>query len=94
MSLALIAGALGNILFGFKSLPQAIQCYKTKSTAGLSLGMILADFGGNVACTYYIYKTVGFEIWWQFVNYGFATLLLIVLLLMMKIYKSAEILNE
>lgn len=87
MELSFLAGAIGNILFGFKSLPQVIQCFRTKSTSGLSLGMLLADFGGNIACTYYIYKTVGFEIWWQFVNYGFATLWLIVLLVMIRIYK-------
>lgn len=87
MGLSFLAGALGNILFGFKSLPQVVQCYKSKSTSGLSLGMILFYFGGNIACTYYIYQTVGFEIWWQFVNYGFATLWLIVLLVMIRIYK-------
>lgn len=85
-----IAGALGNILFGLKSLPQVIHCYKTKSTTGLSPIMLIADFGGNVACTYYIYKTVGFEIWWQFVNYGFATLFLIILFVMMYYYKNYE----
>lgn len=87
MEFAVIIGAIGNILFGFKSLPQVLKCYKKKSTDGLSLGMILADFGGNIACTYYIYKIVGFEIWWQFVNYGFATLFLIILLIMTRIYK-------
>lgn len=88
MELSFLAGALGNILFGFKSLPQAIQCFRTKSTSGLSLGMILFDFGGNVACTYYIYQTVGFEIWWQFVNYGFATLFLMTLFIMMLLYRK------
>lgn len=87
MELSFLAGALGNILFGFKSLPQVLKCFKKKSTDGLSLGMILFDFGGNIACTYYIYQTVGFEIWWQFVNYGFATLFLIILLIMIRIYK-------
>lgn len=86
MNFAIIIGALGNILFGFKSLFQVVESYKQKKVS-VSKGMLLADFLGNIACTYYIYQTVGFEIWWQFVNYGFATLFLIMLFIMIMVYK-------
>ena len=38
-----LIGLAGNLLFGFKSLWQVIDCYKRKSTSGLSRGMLLAD---------------------------------------------------
>lgn len=82
-----IIGTLGNILFGFKSLFQVIECYKKKSTRGLSLGMLLADFGGNVACAYFIFATTGFKLFPQYINYGFASLWLIVLFILMFKYR-------
>lgn len=85
-----LIGLAGNLLFGFKSLWQIIDCYKRKSTSGLSRGMLLADFGGNIACALFIHLTTGFRLWPQFVNYGFATLWLIILFIMMFIYKGND----
>lgn len=87
-SLAYLIGTIGNLLFGFKSLFQVIKCYKSKSTDGLSFGMLFADFGGNLACAYFIFATTGFTLWPQFVNYFFATLFLAVLFIMMFLYRQ------
>ena len=89
-SLAYIVGMIANILFGIKSVPQIIKCYKLKSTKDISLGMLLLDFGGNIGCTYYIYSTVGFEVIFQFVNYALATLFLIILFIMMIAYRDTK----
>lgn len=83
-----LCGLIGNLAFAFKSSFQVKNCYKTKSTAGLSLGMIIFDFIGNICCATYIWGTTGFTVWLQFVNYGFATLFLIILLIMKLKYKS------
>lgn len=88
ITFSFICGALGNILFGFKSLFQVISCYRSKSTKGLSPLMLIADFGGNVACAYYIFANTGFTLFWQYINYGFATFFLIVLFIMMFLYKG------
>ena len=88
VNFAFIAGMLGNLLFGVKSVPQVIKCYKTKSTIGLSLPMLLLDFGGNMLCAYYIFSNTGMKLFWQYINYGIATLLLIILFTMMFIYKG------
>lgn len=85
-TVAYIIGTLGNLLFGFKSLFQVIQCWRKKSCLGLSKGMLVADFGGNLACAYFIHATTGFKLWPQFVNYGCATLWLIILFVMMFVY--------
>lgn len=96
VSFAFICGAIGNILFGFKSSFQCIECFRKKSTKGLSQLMLIADFGGNVACAYYIFANTGFTLFWQYINYGFATFFLVVLFIMMFIYKdrSADDKNE
>lgn len=82
-----VLGVIGNLFFGFKSVFQVIECYKKKSTTGLSAMMLISDFIGNIACAAYIWGTTGFTIWLQFVNYGFATIFLIILLLMKVYYK-------
>ena len=87
-SLAYLIGTIGNLLFGFKSLFQIIKCYKSKSTDGLSFGMLGFDFLGNTCCAYFIFATKGFTLWPQFVNYFFATLFLIILFIMIFIYKK------
>jgi uncharacterized protein with PQ loop repeat len=87
-SLAYLIGTIGNLLFGFKSLFQVIKCYKSKSTDGLSFGMLGFDFLGNTCCAYFIFATTGFTLWPQFVNYFFATLFLIILFIMIFIYKK------
>lgn len=87
-SLAYLIGTIGNLLFGFKSLFQVIKCYKSKSTDGLSFGMLFFDFLGNACCAYFIFATTGFTLWPQFVNYFFATLFLIILFIMIFIYKK------
>lgn len=83
-----LIGIVGNLLFGFKSLWQVIDCYKRKSTKGLSKGMLVADLGGNLMCTAFIHLTTGFRLWPQFVNYFCATLFLIILFIMMFLYKE------
>lgn len=83
-----ICGLVGNLAFAFKSSFQVVNCFKSKSTAGLSLGMIIFDFIGNMCCAAYIWGTTGFTVWLQFVNYGFATLFLIILLVMKYTYKT------
>lgn len=88
VTFAFICGAIGNILFGFKSSFQVISCYRKKSTKGLSPLMLIADFGGNVACAYYIFSNTGMKLFWQYINYGFATFFLIVLFIMMIVYKE------
>ena len=87
-TLPYIVGAMSNLLFGFKSLPQVIKSYKSKSVNGISPMMLVCDFGGNIGCTYYIYSTVKFAAYFQYVNYFFATLWLIVLFVMMFIYRD------
>lgn len=79
---------LGNLLFGVKSAPQVIKCYKSKSTKGLSLPMLLLDFGGNTLCAYYIFANTGTKLFWQYINYGLATLLLVVLFIMVFMYRD------
>lgn len=88
ITFAFVCGALGNILFGFKSVFQVIKCYKNKSTKGLSPLMCAADFGGNVACAYYIFSNTGMKLFWQYINYSFATLWLIILFVMIFVYKD------
>jgi uncharacterized protein with PQ loop repeat len=85
---ACFIGMIANLLFGLKSLPQVIKCYKSKSTEGLSLPMLLFDFGGNIGCTYYIYSTVKFAVVFQYVNYALASLWLIILFIMMRRYSK------
>lgn len=87
-SLAYLIGTIGNLLFGFKSLFQVVKCYKSRSTDGLSFGMLGFDFLGNTCCAYFIFATTGFTLWPQFVNYFFATLFLIILFIMIFIYKK------
>ena len=89
----IIIGALSNLLFGLKSLPQVVKCYKQKSTNGLSLAMILCDFGGNLGCSYYLYSTVGFAVIFQYINYALATIWLIVLIVQMVVYKKKKIIS-
>ena len=84
----IVIGALSNLLFGLKSLPQVLKCYKQKSTNGLSLTMILCDFGGNIGCSYYLYSTVKFAVVFQYINYALATIWLIVLLIQMIVYRK------
>lgn len=88
MELANVIGIIANLMFGFKSLPQVIKCYRKRSTSGLSIPMLLLDFGGNIGCTYYIYSTVKYEVVFQFINYGFASLWLIILFVMMFLYRN------
>lgn len=90
INLAFIAGMLGNLLFGVKSAPQVIKCYKSKSTKGLSLPMLLLDFGGNTLCAYYIFANTGTKLFWQYINYGLATLLLITLFIMVFKYRDND----
>lgn len=88
ITFAWVCGAMGNILFGFKSLFQVIACYHNKSTKGLSPLMLLFDFWGNVACAYYIFSNTGMKLFWQYINYGFATLWLVILFVMMFLYRG------
>jgi uncharacterized protein with PQ loop repeat len=85
---AFICGALGNILFGFKSSFQVAKSYRKKNMSEVSSMMLLCDFGGNVACAYYIFANTGFTLFWQYINYGFATLFLIILFIMKYIYRG------
>ena len=81
-------GMAGNLLFGIKSFPQVVSCYKRKSTSGVSPWMLILDFFGNTLCASFIFMTTGFKLWPQFVNYFCATLLLIVLFVMMFLYRE------
>lgn len=47
-------GWIGSILLAFCGLPQAIESYKTKSSAGLTWGFILMWFIGELATFIYI----------------------------------------
>lgn len=89
-----IIGIIANIMFGIKSAPQCLKCYKNKSAKELSTPMLILDFGGNIGCTYYIYSTVHYEVVFQFINYGLATLFLVVLFVMKFIYRNNSSLNE
>ena len=86
-TLVYIVGMAGNLLFGIKSLPQVVSCYKRKSMSGVSPGMLLLDFGGNILCASFIFLTTGFKLWPQFVNYFCATILLVTLFIMMLVYR-------
>lgn len=83
-----LIGLAGNLLFGVKSLFQVIDCYKRKSCSGVSKWMLATDLGGNLACAAFIHLTTGFRLWPQFVNYGFATLWLIILFAMIIKYRG------
>ncbi len=89
-TIAYIIGTIGNLLFGFKSLPQVIQCAKKKSTSGLSPFMLVCDLGGNIACAYFIFATTGITLFPQYINYVFATLFLIILFIMMLTYDKQD----
>lgn len=91
IDLAFIAGMLGNLLFGVKSAPQVLKCYRAKSTHGLSLPMLLLDFGGNTLCAYYIFANTGVKLFWQYINYGLATAFLITLFVMMIVYRNNDV---
>ena len=84
-------GLLGNLLFGIKSLFQVITCVEKHSTEGLSVGMLITDFLGNILCASFIFLTTGFTLWPQFVNYTLATLWLIILLVLKISYKSNKV---
>lgn len=47
-------GWLGSILLAFCGLPQAIESYKTKSSAGLTWGFLLMWFIGEIFTIIYI----------------------------------------
>jgi uncharacterized protein with PQ loop repeat len=47
-------GWLGSILLAFCGLPQAIESYKTKSSAGLTWGFISMWFVGEILTVIYI----------------------------------------
>lgn len=47
-------GWLGSILLAFCGLPQAIESYKTKSSAGLTWGFISMWFFGEILTVIYI----------------------------------------
>lgn len=47
-------GWIGSILLAFCGLPQAIESYKTKSSAGLTWGFILMWFVGEILTVIYI----------------------------------------
>ena len=82
-----IIGILGNLLFGFKSLPQVIQSIRTKSTKGLSTLMLLTDFLGNIFCALFIYQTTATTLWPQYLNYSCSLLWLVILLYLKVLYK-------
>ena len=82
-----IIGILGNLFFGFKSLPQVIQSIRTKSTKDLSTLMLVTDFLGNVLCALFIYQTTSTTLWPQFINYFFASLWLLILFVLKFKYK-------
>jgi uncharacterized protein with PQ loop repeat len=82
-----IIGILGNLLFGFKSLPQVIHSIRTKSIKGLSTLMLLTDFLGNIFCALFIYQTTSTTLWPQYINYSLACLWLIILFILKTKYK-------
>lgn len=49
-----IIGWIGSILLAFCGLPQAIESYKTKSSAGLTWGFLLMWFVGEIFTIIYI----------------------------------------
>lgn len=83
-----LIGILGNLFFGFKSLPQVIQSIRTKSTKDLSTLMLITDFLGNVLCALFIYQTTATTLWPQYINYSFALLWLIILFVLKIKYRK------
>lgn len=49
-----IIGWIGSILLAFCGLPQAIESYKTKSSEGLTWGLLLMWFWGEIFTIIYI----------------------------------------
>jgi uncharacterized protein with PQ loop repeat len=49
-----IIGWIGSILLAFCGLPQAIESYKTKSSAGITWGMLIMWFWGEIFTIIYI----------------------------------------
>jgi uncharacterized protein with PQ loop repeat len=47
-------GWIGSILLAFCGLPQAIESYKTKSSAGLTWGFLIMWFVGEILTVIYI----------------------------------------
>lgn len=88
--IAWLIGTIGNFAFGIKSMFQIHKTLKTKTATDISTGMLVFDFIGNVMCAYFMFYTgysTGVWLWPQFVNYGLATIGLMVLLYLKHKYK-------
>jgi uncharacterized protein with PQ loop repeat len=86
-TLCWICGGIGALAFATCSLPQVIKAIKTKSTKDISLFFIILSIVGNVFSAIYIFYTNYIMNYWQipqYVNYGTA-LTLIVILMFLKI---------
>jgi len=89
--IANIFGFLGAILFALKTGPQIWECWKNKSTKGISKKMLLMDLGGNIFSFIYIFwlSWVG-GIWAisNLLNYTVATIFLLILFWLMWKFKK------
>ena len=70
-------GWLGSILLALCGLPQAIESYKTKSSAGLTWGFILMWFIGEIMTFIYIVPTLT---WPLIFNYSANIIFLIIII--------------
>lgn len=88
-------GVLSAVCFGFCTLPSILLVLKRKSTSDISMLFILMSLIGNLsAASYIVYSNIvaGFYQWPQYLNYSFATALVIILLAL-KIKYDKEILK-
>lgn len=89
--LAIISGFIGAVLFACKSAPQVLECWKKKSTEGLSFKMLLMDFGGNIfSALYVLFVSISTGHWLisNLCNYFIASIFLIILFVLIKKFKK------
>lgn len=80
--MANVLGFLGAILFACKTAPQIHDCWKRRTTDGVSKKMLLMDLGGNIFSFIYIFWlswTGGIWAISNLLNYTIATAFLIAL---------------
>lgn len=70
-------GWIGSILLAFCGLPQAIESYKTKSSAGLTWGFLFMWFVGELCTFAYILPKMDLPLMF---NYGANIIFLIIII--------------
>jgi uncharacterized protein with PQ loop repeat len=83
-----IIGWIGSILFAACAIPQAWMCYKQKHAHGLSWGLLMMWFWGEILTFIYVLPSGKIPL---LVNYVFNFLLLLVIIYYKKYPKTAPL---